>query len=57
MNLGDNVQFKVNNQTLTGSIVNIYAVPKDYDLVDIAVNTNDDIRIYYGIPTNEVTLL
>ncbi len=53
MKLGDQVTFKVDNQTLTGTIVNIYIVPKDYNLVDISVNG----VVYYGIQTDECTLV
>lgn len=53
MTLGDRVTFKVNNETLTGIIVNIYVVPKDYNLVDVDVNGT----IYYGIETSEVSLI
>jgi hypothetical protein len=53
MNLGDEVIFKVNGETLTGTIVNIYVVPKDYNLVDI----NVDGTIYKGIETNTLTLV
>ena len=39
MDLGDIVTFKdENGNTLTGTIVNIYIVPKDYNLVDINVD-------------------
>ena len=53
MNLGDIVQFQVNNQTLTGTIVNVYIVPKDYNLVDIDVSGT----IYKGIQTDTLTLV
>lgn len=53
MNLGDIVQFKINNETLTGTIVNVYIVPKDYNLVDIDVEGT----IYKGIETNACTLV
>lgn len=53
MNLGDVVQFQVDGQTLTGTIVNIYVVPKDYNLVDIDV----DGVIYKGIETDTCTLV
>lgn len=52
MNLGDVVTFNVDGQTLTGTIVNIYVVPKDYNLVDIDV----DGVIYKGIQTDELTI-
>lgn len=52
MNLGDVVAFNIDGQTLTGTIVNIYVVPKDYNLVDI----NVDGVIYKGIQTDELTL-
>lgn len=48
MNLGDRVTFIYENQTITGTIVNIYVVPKDYNLVDIYV----DGVVYYGIETS-----
>lgn len=48
MNLGDTVTFTYEGQTLTGVIVNIYVVPKDYNLVDIDVNG----IIYKGIETS-----
>lgn len=48
MNLGDSVKFKTEDgTTLIGTIVNIYVVPKDYNLVDIDVSG----VIYYGIST------
>lgn len=54
MDLGDIVTFKdENGNTLTGTIVNIYIVPKDYNLVDI----NVDGVIYKGIETNTLTLV
>lgn len=53
MNLGDIVQFQVDNETLTGTIVNIYVVPKDYNLVDIDVSGT----IYKGIQTDTLTLV
>jgi hypothetical protein len=53
MNLGDRVSFDFNDETLTGTIVNIYVVPKDYNLVDIDV----DGVIYYGIQTDNCTLV
>lgn len=52
MNLGDVVTFNVDGQSLTGTIVNIYVVPKDYNLVDIDV----DGVIYKGIQTDELTI-
>ena len=53
MNLGDVVSFENNGETLTGTIVNIYVVPKDYNLVDIDVSG----VIYYGIQTDSCTLV
>lgn len=52
MNLGDVVTFEdEEGNTLTGTIVCIYAVPKDYDLVDINVNG----VTYFGISTENCT--
>lgn len=48
--LGDQVTFTKGGATLTGYIVNIYAVPKEFDLIDVIV----DGVIYYGIKTDEV---
>jgi len=48
--LGDEVTFTKDGKTLTGYIVNIYAVPKDFDIIDVMV----DGVIYYGIKTDEV---
>ena len=53
MNLGDIVTFQVDGETLTGTIVNIYVVPKDYNLVDIDVSGT----IYKGIQTDTLTLV
>ena len=53
MNLGDEVTFKVNGETLTGTIVNIYVVPKDYNIVDIDVAG----VIYKGFRTDEISLV
>ena len=53
MNLGDIVTFKVNGESLTGTIVNIYVVPKDYNLVDIDVAG----VIYKGFQTDEIILV
>lgn len=53
MNLGDIVTFKVDDETLTGTIVNVYVVPKDYNLVDIDV----DGTIYKGIESDTCTLV
>ena len=50
MRLGELVKFNHDGETLEGTIVNIYAVPKDYDLVDIEV----DGEIYHGISTEEI---
>lgn len=53
MNLGDTVTFTYDGETLTGTIVNIYVVPKDYNLVDIDVSGT----IYKGIQTDTLTLV
>ena len=53
MNLGDVVTFTNNGESLTGTIVNVYIVPKDYNLVDIDV----DGTIYKGIQTDTCTLV
>lgn len=53
-NLGDIVKFKTEDgTTLIGEIVNVYIVPKPYDLVDINVSG----VIYYGIQTDNCTLV
>lgn len=54
MNLGDTVTFQVDGETLTGTIVNIYVVPKDYNLVDIIDVSG---TIYKGIQTDTLTLV
>ena len=53
MDLGDVVTFTYEGQALTGTIVNIYIVPKDYNLVDIDVEGT----IYKGIETDTLTLV
>lgn len=53
MYLGQWVRFQVDNEWLEGVIVNIYVVPKDYNLVDIDVNGT----IYRGIQTDTLTLV
>lgn len=48
MNVGDRVKFQTEDGVwLEGTIVNVYVVPKDYNLVDIDV----DGIIHYGIET------
>lgn len=53
MRIGDHVKFVRDGKTLEGEIANIYAVPKDYDLVDIVV----DGETYYGISTEDIMQL
>lgn len=38
MNIGDIVKVELNGEWQEGTITNIYAVPKDYDLIDVDVN-------------------
>ena len=53
MEIGDIIQVKINNKLVTGEIVNIYVVPKDYNLVDILV----DGQIIYGVSTENAQVV
>lgn len=53
MNIGDKVKFTNGGLTLTGVIVNMYAVPKDYDLIDVKLDGVGE-TIIYGLRTDEV---
>ena len=52
MQLGDIVTFKVDDQILTGTIVSLYAMQKNPDLMDI----NVDGITYFGISTDQIIM-
>lgn len=51
MNIGDRVKVKIDEVWKEGEIICVYAVPNDYDLVDILL---DDGQYAKGISTKDV---
>lgn len=54
MKVGDRVKIKINKEWQEGTIICVYAVPKDWDLVDIQFDNGDIMRgvsteIVYGV--------
>lgn len=49
--VGDHVKTKINGVWYEGEIICVYAVPKDWDLVDIRLNNGDVAR---GVSTKDV---
>lgn len=51
MVLGDRVKLKVDNEWKEGVIICIYAIPKDWSLLDIELDNGDVLR---GISSQDV---
>ncbi len=51
MVIGDRVQLKIKDKWIKGTIICIYAVPKDWSLVDIELDNGDILR---GISTQDI---
>lgn len=52
MEIGMKVKIEVNGEWKSGTIVNVYVVPKDYNLADVEV----DGVIIYGVETKDLKL-
>ena len=53
MKVGDKVKIKINDELKEATIVCVYAVPKDWDLVDLQFDNGDMMR---GVSTELLTL-
>lgn len=51
MVVGDKVKFKYEDEWREGIIVNLYALPEEYCLVDIELETG---KVVYGIDSRDV---
>lgn len=51
MVIGDKVKFKYEDEWREGTIVNLYALPEDYCIVDIQLETG---KIVFGINSRDV---
>ncbi len=54
MEIGQRVKIKINNEWKEATIICVYAVPKDWDLVDLQFDNDDIMR---GVSTELLTLL
>lgn len=51
MNVGDRVKIKLNGVWYEGTIICVYVVPKDYNLVDVELEHGETIK---GVSTKDL---